>query len=148
MHEFIPIAGTSVNNPIDTMVRKPDEMERLLTILGDCAVVDAIFVNPIYSGPLGLPPADAQTSPEEVERRANEAARENARMLGRMQERTGKAFIVTTRDRGEPPPGTAVFLQACYDAGVAVYPSTARAARAVSQVRQWRARREGLPDIL
>jgi acyl-CoA synthetase (NDP forming) len=148
MHEFIPVAGTSVNNPIDTMTRKADEMERLLKIVAQADVIDAVFVNPIFNGPMGNRPADPGTTLEEIERQANEAARENAQMLERLQRQSGTAFIVITRDRGAPPPGTEVFLQACYERGVAVYPSVARAARAVSLVRRWRARREGLPDIL
>ncbi|MGE3858334.1 MAG: CoA-binding protein [Dehalococcoidia bacterium] len=148
MHEFIPVAGTSVNNPIDTMTRKADEMERLLKIVAEADVIDAVFVNPIFNGPMGNRPAEPGTSLEEIERQANEAARENAQMLERLQRQTGTAFVVITRDRGAPPPGTEVFLQACYERGVAVYPSVARAARAVSLVRRWRARREGLPEIL
>ena len=69
-------------------------------------------------------------------------------MLERLQRQTDTAFVVVTRDRGAPPPGTEVFLQQCYERGVGVYPSVARAARAVSRIRQWRFRREGLPDIL
>lgn len=148
MHEFIPVAGTSVNNPIDTMTRKADEMERLLKIVAQADVIDAVFVNPIFNGPMGTRPADPGTTLDELERRANEAAAENAQMLERLQRQTGTAFAVITRDRGAPPPGTEVFLQQCYERGVAVYPSVARAARAVSRIRQWRSRREGLPDIL
>ena len=148
MHEFIPVAGTSVNNPIDTMTRKADEMERLLKIVAQAEVIDAVFVNPIFNGPMGTRPADPGTTIEELERRANEAAADNAQMLERLQRQTDTAFVVVTRDRGAPPPGTEVFLQQCYERGVGVYPSVARAARAVSRIRQWRFRREGLPDIL
>ncbi|MDA0301954.1 MAG: CoA-binding protein [Chloroflexi bacterium] len=148
LHEFIPVAGTSVNNPIDTMTRKADEMQRLLKIVAQADVVDAVFVNPIFSGPFAAPAPNAQVTPEEAESKANEAARENAQMLERLQHQTGTALVVITRDRGAPPPGTEVFLQECYERGVAVYPSVARAARTVSLIRQWRARRAGLPDIL
>ena len=148
LREFVPVAGTSVNNPIDTMVRRPDEMERLLRIVAEAPVMDAVFVSPIFGGLMGNRPPDDQTPPEEVERKASEAARANAQMLERLQQQTGAAFVVVTRDRGVPVVGTDTFLQECYQRGVAVYPSVARAARAVSLIRSWRQRREGLPDIL
>ena len=149
LREFVEIAGTSVNNPIDTMVRRPEEIERMLRIVAQAEPVDAVFVSPMFGGPRGTGrPTSPDASPEEIERTASEAARVNAEMLERLQQQTGTAFVVVTRDRGVPPPGTDTFLNETYQRGVAVYPSVSRAARAVSLIRQWRARREGLPDIL
>ena len=36
---------------------------------------------------------------------------------------------------------------AAYRKGIGVYPSVARAARAVARILDWKAYREGLPDI-
>ena len=142
LREFVEVAGTSVNNPIDTFVRRPDDMERLLGIVADAETIDVVFVNPIYPGPLTDVPV------EDREGRAADAARANAELLGRLQERTGVPFVAVMRDHGNPPIGTSVFLEEAYQRGVAVYPSVQRAARAVARMRNWRQHREGLPDIL
>ena len=145
------IPGTSVVNPVDTFVRAPAEMERMLRVIGQAAPIDAVFVNPSFGGAPGDPPAGSATerrTPEEVERRAADGARRSAQMLGRLQRETGAAFVAVMRDRGAPVPGAETFLREAYAQGVAAYPNVARAARAVALVQRWRERRAGLPEIL
>ena len=43
--------------------------------------------------------------------------------------------------------GPESFMVACYKRGVGAYPSVTRAAHTVAQILEWRAGRDGLPDL-
>ncbi|MCK9485315.1 MAG: CoA-binding protein [Dehalococcoidia bacterium] len=141
LHEFIPIAGTSVNNPIDTNMGNAEAMERTLGIVARAENIDLVVTNP----PLGrVGPAGAERPPDaERDREEAEAAVER---IARLQEETGVPFVVLVR--GAASPQMEHFAQEAYRRGIAVYPSIHRAARAIAAILAWRERREGLPAVV
>jgi len=150
LREFIPVAGTSVNNPIDTNVRGEDEMKRTLDIVARAAPTDVVFAN-AGGGDWGPRDDDEESLPrEERIERAEEASRKAAGMLADLQESTGTPFVAIDRGRSSSDiaakASEAYGLEA-YQRGVAMFPSVARAARAIGQVNTWRARRDGLPEL-
>ncbi len=154
LREFIPVAGTSVNNPIDTNAG-PELMDRTLRIVSAAPGVDVVFTNPpLGRWPGGGPGVAAgvdELPPAEAERRTIERARAAADDLARLQAETGKPFVALQRDRGMGAASadvTDAFQQQAYRAGVAAFPTIHRAARAVGLVLRWRAERAGLPPIL
>jgi acyl-CoA synthetase (NDP forming) len=145
LHEFIPVAGTSVNNPIDTNMGSPEATERTLRIIGKASNIDVVITNP----PLGrVNPSnpDEPPDPDADRERAIEEAIAAAERVARLQEETGIPFVVLSR--GPLSESSDRFAEEAYKRGVAVYPSIHRAARAISAVLDWRARRVGLPEIL
>ena len=150
LREFIPVAGTSVNNPIDTNVRGDEDMKRTLDIVARAAPTDVVFANAV-GGDWGLRDGDEDEAPrEERIERAEEAAREAAGALADLQESTGTPFVAIDRGRSTSDIGAkaseAYGIEA-HRRGVAMFPSVARAARAIGLVNAWRARREGLPEL-
>jgi acyl-CoA synthetase (NDP forming) len=153
LREFIPVAGTSVNNPIDTNVRGSDEMRRTLEIVARATPTDLVFTNAAWGG--GGPWGGATDEPDELpenERieRAEESARRAATMLSELQVETGTPFAAIERTRSyDPISGHAAdaYALAAHEQDVAVYPNVARAARAIGLLLRWRSRREGLPEL-
>ncbi len=66
----------------------------------------------------------------------------------RTQEETGKPIVALVRDRGASLEVSDLFQQEAYRAGIATYPTVARAARAISLMLKWRERRAGLPAVI
>jgi len=144
LHEFIPVAGTSVNNPIDTNMGTPETTERTLRIIAAAENIDVVITNP----PLGRPnPAnpDEPPDPEADRERAIEEATAAADRVARIQQETGVPFVVLTR--GQTNEQMERFAQEAHRRGVAVYPTIHRAARAIAAILDWRERRAGLPEI-
>ena len=154
MREFIPVAGSSVNNPIDISGATPATIERTLGIVALPDVIDVVFTNPVF-GPGNWQdggPAGGLSAEERALGRVA-AARTAAQMLSRLQATAGKPVIVLNRDRGQGLGGLGVdtneaFRLAAYQAGVAAFPSVHRAARAVGTLLRWRAARAGLPAVI
>jgi acyl-CoA synthetase (NDP forming) len=162
MRTFIPVAGSSVNNPIDAM---PDaeHMDEMLRIVATAEGIDIVMMSPMS----GRPATGAQTaqqmraamSPqsadqpisEEASKAMVDAAKQSASHMRRMQDETGALFVGIQRGGRMARMmgmGSEAFSQAAYEQGIAAFPSVTRAARTLSQVLKWRAYREGLPDIL
>src|SRR5690606_18704920 len=96
LHEFIPVAGTSVNNPIDTNMGTPEVIERTLRIVAGADNIDLVITNP----PFGrmLPPGQAEPAgPERERERALQTAVEAAQRIARLQQETGVPFVVLLR---------------------------------------------------
>lgn len=145
LHEFIPVAGTSVNNPIDTNMSGPDAMERTLGIVARAKNIDVVIANP----PLGRVNPANPDEPPDAERDHDRAIREADAAVDRivrLQEETGVPFVILVR--GAPSAQMDHFTREAYRRGVAVYPSIHRAARAIAAVLAWRERRAGLPTIV
>jgi acyl-CoA synthetase (NDP forming) len=148
LREFIPVAGTSVNNPIDTNVRSDEDMRRTFEIVAKAPPTDVIFAN--AGGSWGPPDGDDELPREERIERAEEAARKSANQLADLQEETGTPFIAVDRGRGTSEialKSSEAYALAAYERGVAMFPTVARAARTVGLINTWRARRKGLPDL-
>ncbi|MPZ99192.1 MAG: hypothetical protein GEU80_07610 [Dehalococcoidia bacterium] len=154
LREFIPLAGTSVNNPIDTNAGGPEGMLRTLGIVAEAAPIDVVITNPMLPrqpgapGPGGPPPAAAdELPPEEHDERMQRAADRASGQLAELQTETGVPFVALLRGREVEGDAADRFQQAATAAGIACYPTVHRAARTLAQLMVWRARREGLPAL-
>lgn len=146
LHEFMPIAGTSANNPFDTNMSTPELSERALRIVAR-GPFDVVIATPSFDRPQ-RGPDDEPLDTEAKRKHALEAAEKAAEQFGRLQAETGVPFIALMRDRGASPEVADRFAQEAYRRGVAVYPTIHRAARAVAGLLEWRERRAGLPEIV
>jgi acyl-CoA synthetase (NDP forming) len=134
LHEFVPVAGSSVDNPLDVMLHAPDLLERALRIVTRIPGTDVVLSTSPDGRPAMGGPGGDQTA----------AAREWAAMLERVEKDTGVPVVAV-----RPPSGGErdVFAEAGFEHGISVFPNVARAARTVSTLITWRERREGLPAI-
>lgn len=164
MREYIPVAGSSVNNPIDAF--PPEEhMDDMLKLVATAEGIDMMFMSPMTGWRRGgpgskgpgskMPDADQDgESPKESKgekKEMEEIAKKSARQMRRLQEETGTPIVGILRSgRMAQMMGlrTDSFNQAAYREGIGIYPSVERAARTVALVLEWRNYRKGLPDIL
>ncbi len=154
IREFIPVAGTSVNNPIDASPRDREQRERMMHILCDSGFYDVVFSTTLGGDPTawrgrgrrGAPNSDpdAGKSPEERAATEMERAKDGAKQLAALQAGIGVPILYIQRAFGETAnrEATAAFAE-----GIAAYPTVQRAAHTIRQMLDWRARREGLPVI-
>jgi acyl-CoA synthetase (NDP forming) len=131
LHEFVPVAGSSVDNPLDVMLRAPGHLERALRIVTRTAGTGVVLSTSPDAGGAGGHGGD-QTA----------AAGEWAAMLRRVEDDSGVPVVaVRPPSGGGPDP----FVEAAFEHGISVFPTVARAARTVSTLITWREQREGLP---
>ena len=133
--EFIPVAGTSVNNPIDANASE-ELLDRAIRIMAEAENIDVV-VTTAPLGATGTGPVD----PEE----AREKADQQVERLARVQDACPVPVVVLTRNA--TPAAAEHFQEQAYRRGLAVYPTIHRAARAIATVLQWRERRGDLPPI-
>ena len=170
MREYIPVAGSSVNNPIDAFPPE-DKLEDMLRTIATADGIDLVFMSPMTgwrrpppgskapadkSGNAAPPPAadvvddDADDDPESATKEMTENADKAAKQMRDLQADTGTPVVGILRSgrmarmMGQSP---SAMSQATYREGVGVFPSVARAARTVAQMLEWKTYREGLPDI-
>lgn len=159
MREYIPVAGSSVNNPIDAF--PPEEhLDDMLRLVATADGIDMMFMSPMtgWRRPRAIskepdPGQDSEstTESEREETDMAEVATRAARQMRSVEDATGTPVVGILRGgRMAQMMGlkTDSFYEAAYREGIGVYPSVARAARTVAQVLEWRRYREGLPDIL
>jgi len=162
MREYIPVAGSSVNNPIDAF--PPEEhLEDMLRVVAKAEGIDMVFMSPMTGWrrpPPGTRVADPKSDagskqdsppdPEVAARETSENSTKAAQQMLSLQEDTGTPVIGVMRSgrmarmMGQ---SKSAMSEAAYKNGIGIYPSVARAARTVAQVLDWKAYREGLPDI-
>jgi len=159
MREYIPVAGSSVNNPIDAF--PPEEhLDDMLQLVATAEGIDMMFMSPM-TGWRRMRGMDKQSDSEQesdpaAERERREAelaetAATAARQMRDLADATGTPVVGILRSgRMAQMMGlkTDTFYQAAYKDGIGIFPSVARAARTVAQVLEWRKYRKGLPDIL
>jgi acyl-CoA synthetase (NDP forming) len=143
LREFIPIAGTSVRNPVDATFGRDrpldfaedrDNTVRMFEVIAKSHSTDVIFTT---VGGWRRPGRDAGDA--ERERHLRSAVDE----LADIQQRTGVP-IVMIHDEHD----VRAISQHAHQRGIALLPTVDRAAKAVADLLDWRARREGLPNIL
>jgi len=156
LHEFIPVAGSSVNNPIDGHPRGPDQMERTMHILCDSGHYDLVFSTSLGTDPGGgfhrrrraasqqQEDEASNKSIEEIAAAETESTRKGAKLLARVQGEVGVPIVYVQRGFGESADRQAA---AAYAEGIAAYPTVLRAAHTARQLLEWRVRREGLPVV-
>jgi acyl-CoA synthetase (NDP forming) len=158
MREYIPVAGSSVNNPIDAF--PPEEhLDDMLRLVATAEGIDMMFMSPMTGWRPNKPDTDSDSDKDEdasakaqrQKERVNEAAAKAAQLMRSIQDSTGTPVVGILRGgrmarmMGLDPDA---FNEAAFKEGVGIYPSVTRAARTVAQVIEWRKYREGLPDIL
>jgi acyl-CoA synthetase (NDP forming) len=128
-------AGTSVRNPIDTMSLWEDQnFEATLMPCAQAPNIDLLLFHTSFGGgPVG--------------RYANVRGRmvRQVETLRKVQEQAGKPIVVALRSATtvESFDNTIEFQELAWRAGLAVYPSIARAAKALSNLLAWQRMREG-----
>lgn len=154
LREFIPVAGTSVNNPIDSNVRGREAQDRTMRIVAAAGPIDVVF-SASLGGFGGRSPWGDGGDDDRTEQERHEAALRDAEQsvedLATWQRESGVPFVGVLRERGMGSGGDAKaaehFVQGAYRAGVGVFPSVPRAARTIALLLAWRERREGLPEL-
>ncbi|HIG43680.1 MAG: CoA-binding protein [bacterium] len=160
MREFIPVAGSSVNNPIDAFP-PPEFLDRMLNIVATAEGIDMMFMSPMMGwAPPGIKSAQADSAAADQDEESNKAEQEEsesedvavkaARQMQQIQAKTGTPVVGILRGgRMARMMGVSSdsFHQAAYRQGIGSYPSVARAAHTIAQILEWRKTREGLPDV-
>lgn len=147
MREYIPVAGSSVNNPIDAF--PPEEhLESMLRLVANAEGIDTVFMSPMTGW---RPPPPGSTSDEEASQaEKDEIATKAASQMRRLQEDTGTPVVGIMRSgRMARMMGMDAdsMSEAAHRERIGLYSSVARAARTVAQLLDWKAYRKGLPDI-
>ena len=149
LREFIPVAGTSVNNPIDTNLRDDEDRRRTLRIVARAAPTNVVFTSAGDSDGRQPNGGDELPRDERIER-AEEAARQAANLVADLQQETGTPFVAIARSRSTSDiaaRASEAYGVEAYGRGVATFASVPRAARAIGQILEWRKRRAGLPAL-
>ena len=146
MREYIPVAGSSVNNPIDAFPPE-DRMEDMLRTVANADGIDTVFMSTVAGPRPSSWTPDPNAGPSEA---SKENAEKMARQMRDLEADTGTPVVGILRSgrmarmMGQDDDAA---MEAAYANGIGMYPSVARAAKTVSQVLEWKAYRKGLPDI-
>lgn len=155
MREYIPVAGSSVNNPIDAFPPE-DRLDEMLRTVATANGIDMVFMSPMT----GWPPRPPQKNPDPVADTPEDPG--TPRDRGRdMAEKAAVQMKSLADDTSTPVIGLLrtgrmaqmmgfdndAMSEASYRAGIGMFSSTARAARTVARILEWKGYREGLPDI-
>jgi acyl-CoA synthetase (NDP forming) len=141
MKEYVPVAGTSVRNPIDAAMGAGQEQQvRTLKICASAPNIDFV----LYSGGFGGGPGGRPPGAPQEQRDPDEMARRQIEMLVEVQRESAKPVVLVS----DTPANAAGFAnfdamqRAAAAAGIAMYPSMRRAAVALSRLLQWQRLRE------
>ncbi len=146
MKQYVPVAGTSVRNPIDAAMGANQEQQvKTLRICAEAPNIDFVLYSGGFGGGPGVPPRSAAPGQQD-ERRPDpaEAAQRQVDMLAQVQRESGKPVILVSNVPNNAS-GFANFeaLQTLSgDAGVAMFPTMRRAALALSRLLRWQRLRE------
>ena len=142
LREFIPIAGTSIRNPVDANFGRDHPMD----FSSDTGLTRRVFqsIASAHSTDLVLTTVGTRWYPGQDH---SDEARQQQLSL------TAEELSIISREHGVP---MALILREArledagdfvHDHGVASFPSIERAARAAATILEWQRRREGLPDF-
>jgi len=122
-------AGTSIRNPIDTTSLWEDQgFDATLKPCADAPNIDVL----LYHTSFGSGPSNRQIGIRDRMRRQTET-------LGRIQDESGKPVVVCIRPSvsADAFEQAADFQELCWRAGLATYPSIARAGVALGKLLEW-----------
>jgi acyl-CoA synthetase (NDP forming) len=125
---FVPIAGTSVRNPIDTTsVFRPEEFVRTIELAARPASIAALVYHTSFSW--------GSRSAGDQDQRAADLARN----LATARNRIGKPLLISVHPSlsGEGLVTTGQFVERCVAEGFAIFDGIDGAARALAGVRRW-----------
>jgi acyl-CoA synthetase (NDP forming) len=134
--EFIPAAGSSVRNPIDAFVSfEPARLGDAVRIAGEAVNIDALVVQMDFSSP-GFAMSPSASEPEKAISALVDAISSASKACGK------PAIIVSNTPLDvEAVKHTVIFQENCWRAGMPVYPTAGRAARATASLLGWKERR-------
>jgi len=142
LREFTPVAGTSVNNPVDTItVFEPPKLEDTLRTVGQAENIDTvIFHTTLGWGNARRLMAGLNADPALYMDMA-------VRHMARARDAIGKPIVVILRQPldAEGMERAVAFQERCWRAGFPVYPTIPRAANAIAKVLRWAANRSSGP---
>lgn len=151
LHEFVPIAGRSVRNPIDTNMGGDDGL-RIFRVVAQAEPVDMVFVTNLRTvgqvtrvvEPSSVQRQQASNS-ESLSEEEKEKILHSIETVALLQQESRVPFVgilpPTDQDDGEIRDHTATLA---YERGIAVFPTVERAAHSISTILQWREHLEGL----
>ncbi len=143
LREFVPLAGTSVRNPVDVTFGRDHPLDfiddrdltvRLFEVIANSHSTDVLLTT---AGGFFRPGRDV--AQEERDRHLRATVDE----LSGIQERTGVPIVMVQEERH-----VRSVTQYAHEQGIAIIPTVARAGKAIADLLAWRKEREGLPDIL
>ena len=147
LREFIPVAGTSVRNPIDANLGRhagdAGGIRRAYALVAQADPIDVVFSTVGGWGGWGAgdgPKPDGDSPEARAER-----ARRSADELAELQRDVGVPVVAIERSRSEAS-GQEIdaFRERAYGRGISVFSTVERAAAAVARLLEWRKRREGM----
>jgi acyl-CoA synthetase (NDP forming) len=134
LREFMPVAGTSVRNPVDTvMLYEPPLLERTLAIVGSAANIDTLLFHTSFSWGRGR---------RTMDRNGPDPEKMMDGMVSQMiaaRDAINKPIVVVLR----PPldvegmERTTMFQEKCVAAGFPVFSTIPKAANAIARVWRW-----------
>jgi acyl-CoA synthetase (NDP forming) len=143
LREFTPVAGTSVRNPVDTILLfEPGTLERAMTALGEAENIDVI----VYHTSAAWGPS-RRTTVMSGGQEARALMESSVRQMTAAREATGTPIALVLR----PPldvegmERTLEYQEMLWRAGFPVYQSLPRAANAVAKALRWRLARDIAP---
>ncbi|MGE0227020.1 MAG: CoA-binding protein [Dehalococcoidia bacterium] len=143
LREFVPVAGTSVRNPVDVtfgrdhpldFVSEPELTRRLFEVIAGSHSTDVILTT------VGGPWRPGRDSSRDEEDQHFRAAIEE---FSRIQERTGVPIVMVQEERR-----VRRVTQFAHQKRIAIVPTVTRAGKGIADLLAWRKEREGLPAIL
>ena len=156
LRELMPVAGNSIRNPIDASHfhsgdDREDSLKEVMRVAAHAPGIDALFVT-TGSAPswVDLPAPGAEVDPERARRREERrllAEKQAMQDLIELQAESERPVLGVRRARGVERWLTDEVLALAHQQGLGVFPSVPRAARTVGRLIEWRARREGLPEL-
>jgi acyl-CoA synthetase (NDP forming) len=136
LREFTPVAGTSVRNPVDSiMVFDPSKLKSTIEVVGSAENIDAVMFHTNFNFG-GWRRSSVWFDPETYRQKAAEA-------LVEARQACGKPLVLVMR----PPldvqamEQTLAFQEVCRQADIPVFPTIPRAANALAKVLRWRQNR-------
>ncbi len=140
LREFTPVAGTSVRNPVDSIVVfEPAKLAQTLRIVGEAENIDVVLFHTSFAGGPWRRSATffGGVTPEQY----MDAIVEQAVAV---RDAIGKPLVLVIRPALDPDglQRTLAFQERSWRAGFPVFPSIPRAANAVAKVLRWRRQRE------
>jgi acyl-CoA synthetase (NDP forming) len=137
LREFTPVAGTSVRNPVDTiMIFDPSKLRDSVRVIGQADNIHAVMFHTSFSFG-GWRRSARWFDPETYREKAIEALVEARRACN-------KPVVVVLRPPldVEAMEQVVAFQEMCWQADFPVFPSIPRAANALAKVLRWRQNRE------
>ncbi len=157
LREFLPVAGTSVRNPVDASLERDDDRDRshrAYAAIARSDPIDVMFTALGFgwgpSGGLGpgmgwmggfRPSRGSDRDADDPALRARDQVNE----LAELQRETGVPFALIQRGQAG---ADQQLQQHAYERRLAAFPDVERASAAVGRLLDWRARRAGLPELI